>query len=137
MTTTTITLTDFLLARIAEREEAARAATPAPWQAFSMDGQEWSVRAPNYANVGGWLSEPDARHIALNDPDRVLARCAAERRIVLAGDDYIRAYERDPETGDAVRDEAVAAGANINERMMRLLAAVHDDHPDFNEEWTP
>lgn len=33
MTTQTLTLTEFLLARIAEDEETARAATPGPWRA--------------------------------------------------------------------------------------------------------
>lgn len=44
-----MSITEFLLARIAEDEAAARAATPGPWEWWNLEGvdQGWSDNGPN------------------------------------------------------------------------------------------
>jgi hypothetical protein len=80
------TLADFLLARIAEDEAAAQAANEdgesgGSWWTTGRDRKVWgspSARVP-VAEAHSWRAAP---HIAHHDPARVLAECAALRRIV-------------------------------------------------------
>lgn len=89
MSTETLTLTDFLLARIADT------------QAIAFQQMRQGAR----------------RHV-LN-----LAR--AERAIVVSAD------EHEPELDQGDNGEAVYA------RVLRHLAAVYADHPDYRDEWRP
>lgn len=105
-------LTDFLLARIAEDEAVAQAATTGPWRwdgAFEGDpgyATQWGHEGPDlvsaatseHAGIEGpadvvlmsWghdadglsVTRQDGDHIARHDPARVLAECEAKRRIV-------------------------------------------------------
>lgn len=92
MTTQTLTLSAFLLERIAEDEAVALAATPGPWDT-------WANAKASYVESVGTLEVPplplvrsmrtpdhdaDIAHIARNDPARVLAECKAKRAIVEA-----------------------------------------------------
>ena len=95
-----MTITEFLLARIAEDEEAVRDATPpfadrTFYSHFGSGADDWGVY---YFNV---------------PPSRVLAECEAKRRIV-------EVYQQ----GD-VRPVLV----------LRAIASVYADHPDYNPEW--
>ena len=100
-----MTLTEFLLARIAEDEQIARAATDGVWSWVS-DGYydanaqsefltlETSEDVGEYGTViiGSWsaYSDGDGLEVSMNDrlhvvtwqPARVLAECKAKRRIV-------------------------------------------------------
>ena len=102
-----MTLTDFLLARIAEDEAAARAATPGPWS-FEWDQYDHTVLAaephPQSVHVtetgydlsSRWVAETsyddqssttynsvaDGHHIARHNPARVLRECEAKRQIL-------------------------------------------------------
>jgi hypothetical protein len=141
MTEATLTLTDFLLARLAEDEAAARAcaeAFPSPWEVadrgwrvriYAADvpdigdhAEPGDTRAPcvievepqrhhRELNDGGWLSDR-VEHIARHDPARVLADVEAKRRIV----------EWDVEQP-------------VDRGVLNILASVYADHPDFREEW--
>src|SRR4051812_20108777 len=90
MTTAILTLTEFLLARIAEDEESAREATSGRWQvAESWAGPNAVLNDEGHplavcgATVEGYdKPATDAEHIARHDPARVLAECEAKRRIV-------------------------------------------------------
>jgi len=97
MTTTTLTLTEFLLARIAEDEAVAREASRAPWTVGALDiprgvsvncnmqdgGASWDfVAAWDFDGPDAENATTDAEHIARHDPARVLAECEAKRRIV-------------------------------------------------------
>ena len=93
-----ITLTDFLLARIAEDEAVAREATAGRWhvddiyrtvtadpftsarQAYDRAGDEdcWVISESMDSGVG----RHNLAHIARHDPARVLAECEAKRQIV-------------------------------------------------------
>lgn len=101
-------IAEFLLARIAEDEAVARAATPGPW--------EWEPETEGCGSIGAvgdvgiHVSDEDAEHIARWDPARVLAECDAKRRIV-------------NECGWVT--------------VMQLLALPYTDHPAYDESWRP
>lgn len=119
-------LTEFLLARIAEDESEARAATPGPW--IWDDDNLISAASPDEAVVitDGGAYPPTgetADFIATHSPDRVLAECEAKRRIVA-----------DPEP----QYRADYHGWHITKQsMLRYLAAVYSDHADYRPEWRP
>jgi hypothetical protein len=107
---------DFVLARIAEDEAVARAAVQtterggsAGWywsnagEAVFLDGTSTPVV------WGDEQSRPAGNHIVRHDPARVLAECAAKRRILTLASD------------------AVAES----------LALAYAHHPDFDEDWRP
>ena len=116
-----LTLTDFLLARIAEDEAAARAAEgPAqtPWRATY--GRQVETARDGYLvtpeDEHSYTTDPPddvALHIARHDPARVLAECEAKRRIVQNAQD----------PGDDL--------------FVAILALPYADHPDYREEWRP
>ena len=87
-----LTITDFLLARIAEDEQAVYY-----WDSDGPDGAVvatvWTGEGPGYTTVaassveGVWVADghevEDPRHVhMLFDPARVLAECGAKRAIV-------------------------------------------------------
>lgn len=129
-----MTLTDFLLARIAEDEADAYAwDSDAAAQVASM----WTGPEPGYATVAsrrpasGWFADgreiEDARHVqVLYDPARVLAECAAKRRIV-ALHSPLEDEECDPSCGD-ILDPCWTLAA---------LALPFADHEDYDESWRP
>jgi hypothetical protein len=102
----TVTLTEFLLARIAEDEAIALAATFTDGGTVYTDNDE---RGP-----------ARLRHITRHDPARVLAECAAKRNIVRKFD-----------------CAAFTESSRPQEFLLRALAAVYADHPDYREEWRP
>lgn len=121
---TAFTLTEFLLARIAEDEAVAeRAEGPYGIYADTWWGQPsnmWSEDA------GGALpdkmSRAEADLIARYDPSRVLAECAAKRRIVAHLNTVFDHFEPDP----------IAAHVGA---ALCALAQPYADHPDFNPDW--
>ena len=156
-------LKTFLLARIEEDDEAARAAV-------DKDGR-WHVDRshPLYESVvqgdihiydeGGHTAE-QAAHIARHDPARVLAECAAKRAIVelhskttyslpiTQGDDSLEYWHNHTdlvevrENGHLVEQittaewlERVGAVLNPPADELRALAAVYADHADYREGW--
>ncbi len=131
MATKTLTLTDFLLARIAEDEAVARLA------ADTEGAEKWATLPP------GELPNVDAHmgtlpHIARHDPARVLAECEAKRRIVELHD--VDCYVGTGPDGD---DEYFCEGcrtstidpADIQCPTLRALTLSYADHPDYRDEW--
>jgi hypothetical protein len=108
-----MTLTEFLLARIAEDEKIGHS-------------REW------HEEMCDWCSpDPDDGGRFPCDckvPARVLAECAAKRRIVEANRHWGGVADANWEQ----RDAGVADGL---EDAMRLLAAVYDSHSDYDEAW--
>ncbi|SDE50426.1 DUF6221 family protein [Auraticoccus monumenti] len=117
---------DFVLARLAEDEEVARAATGPRWVpavdraagAGWTDVTGWLATLPNDgysdrpgATVATLGEAADQRHVVRWDPARVLAECAARRRLVTACADL-------PE-------------------VLAELALVWVDHPDHDPGWRP
>lgn len=132
-----VTLVDFLLARIAEDEAKARAATPSPWlphdQGWVDAGGEWIICAPYH---GLDISDQDAEHVTRWQPARVLAECDARRRIVeLHGFDFAV-----PIDADSSWEEDTVCRADQAEwpcDTLRLLALPYADHPEYDEAWRP
>ncbi len=128
-----MTLTEFLLARIAEREQAIVKVLrdrphwrvdPEPWEGGTavLDEEETAV-----AFVRGDYA---AYHIALNDPAHVLAECKAKRGIVeAAGVTGDRA--------DWTMRQTDQSASDAWEHTLRLLALPYTNHPDYQEAWRP
>jgi hypothetical protein len=125
MTAQTLTLADFLLARIAEDEETAQDAT--------NDGHRWLVEEET---ISLWPDDLDpasgvmlfprkahAYHAATWEPARVLAECEAKRRMV----------ER--LATEARTTAQIVSVATLASDMLTLLAQPYADHPDFRPEW--
>ena len=142
------TLTEFLLARIAEREAVARAATYGPWRynpakvnaidrSESVFAGKPGTMAITVASTGPSddpQSMSDAAHIALHDPARILAECAAKRAVIKAAwSDHCLI---EGEWGGGQSQGAMSA-KNDNPAVVEALASVYADHPDFQEEWRP
>jgi Family of unknown function (DUF6221) len=115
-------LLEFLLARLAEDEQAARVASPAPWVIADPEGAgPYAVRAAYVDGRSVWsyaafhITLMDAAHITRHDPRRVLDDCAAKRRIVT--------------------HEAGATGGPGY--YARVLAATYADHQDYRPSWRP
>ena len=123
-------LAAFLLARIAEDEAAARVAV----------ADSGLIDAAKRADTAAQGRAADCAHIARHDPARVLAECAAKRRIVedhrsFDANDWphnrprlicTRCYDGDNVFGDEAMYPCLT---------LRALAQPYADHPDFAEEW--
>jgi len=122
-----MTLTEFLLARIAEDETVAIEVRD------SHDPLTWA--ASDYPDTGAWGmgagDGPSGYYSVVIDPDRVLADCDAKRRIVALEPtetpDDLDGFTREWELG-----QAAALGS-----VLSLLALPYADHPDYRKEWRP
>lgn len=156
MTTSTTTLTDFLLQRIAEDEEVARAAGAGEhWHAeqdWTRRSTDWTVTTTSTRTLfqcsTEWIHEDgrgigvamrsEVEHIARHDPTRVLAECKAKRMIVKIHVEIDEAY-----TAPRIRccQNCSAYGEYPGEgwpcATIAALVSVYADHPDFREEWRP
>jgi hypothetical protein len=127
-----LTLTEFLLARLAEDEEVAREASADPWTHVheGLQGGEviraGAVRVARvYANTWSNGYVPDcenAAHIARHDPARVLAEVEAKRAVVAER----LFYDRDPDYELTI----------LGERILAALALPYAGHPDYQPEWS-
>jgi hypothetical protein len=156
-----MTITEFLEARIAEDEAAARAATPSPWTLYDR-GVGWEIPELPEVHDGLTFSKSDAHYVARNQPGRALAECAAKRAIIglhtsetwsvpgpPPGDPHTYITESDNPNEVRVKRGGTFVGkisrAEFFERMgatknppakeLRALAAVYSSHPDYDEEW--
>ena len=98
-------LTEFLLARIA--------------------GDIADAREVQALAVTRGLQPDDPREPALRVARRVLAECAAKRRIV----------EMQGKNDELRYQPGFHYKAQVIETVLRLLAQPYADHPDFREEW--
>lgn len=146
MTPATLTLTDFLLARIAEDEAVARAAESGPWaseiagppQGFEDYGDVASIVARTASpqisiQVADEIVVDDAAHIARHDPVRVLAECAAKREIVNSRATFETVAASTNDLGPKMTSAGAVAGLDV---AIRYLASAYSDHPDYQSEWT-
>lgn len=147
---------EFILARVAEDEATARAAagglSPERWSAnedggtlvvrtsigsmgwcFGGGSGVWQCDDP-YDDCGEYqfLAERESSHITRHDPSRVLAECEAKRRIIDAAWCDHEFIEMDRGYG---LDRSEMAERNDYPSIIRILAAVYADHPDFDPEW--
>lgn len=119
-----MTLTEFLLARIAEDEAAAREQTATTQSGIAL---EWE-RDVDYGE----------RYLTI-DPARVLAECEAKRRIMEAlidAEAAVATYDTDdPNNPPSYWQE----WGNLHALRLaaELLALPYADHPDFDPGWKP
>lgn len=142
-----MTLTEFLLACIAEDEAAAREAALSAGGHGSGDervasGSVWMQRYHEVARIaddhqdrktiadaGALFGIGVATHIARHDPARVLAECEAKRAIVeLHADAGGCTTCTDGDYLGLVDDWPC--------ETLRLLTRPYVDHPDYREEWS-
>src|SRR4051812_25289254 len=118
-------LDEFLLARIAEDR---RIATDA---AAARGRKEWDAAAAEPPHV--------AEHVARHDPARVLAECAAKRRLVLACRDSrpdLRFLGARP-NGLADFPLTPTDQHQLAALTLALLALPYAEHHDYRVEWRP
>lgn len=143
---------EFLEARITEDEDAATAGISSQEDPENGWGYEGRALIPHV----GIIHEPvQAEHITRWHPYRVLAECAAKRAIIAQHQAWPVLAEQAPEysTSD---DGLNGISYRVNQQMMwlteqeyvkkfgeapptapmiRTLAAVYKDHPDYRPEW--
>ena len=139
----TLTLTDFLLARIAEDEADAKAASPGGWQYPGIESVAGGTLYDESRRIVDVVYEqpkdhdgtivrhllvPEAdangRHIARHDPARVLAECEAKRAVVGLHPEMLGWCQG-------------CAHESYPCRTLLALALPYADHPDYREEWRP
>jgi hypothetical protein len=124
-------LVDFLKARLAEDEQAARDAPGlGRWEVQGYHVYDPSTPkslGPVASNAIGY-----ARHIARHDPARVLREVERDRGIIdiLAEDAGAASGEVTQQDFGGELDRWMRATA-----VLRLLASVYDTHPDYRKEW--
>jgi hypothetical protein len=135
--TQTVTLAEFLLARIAEDEKAAR-------------DEEESAPELEGARQRPYVDFPLRGHLDRHTPARVLAECEAKRRIVELHQPTPLVDHMEVECtcgfddhrsrwcagcGVCVYDEGEFARPFGNCPTVLLLALPYADHPDYRQEW--
>ena len=125
----TMNLDEFLLARIAEDKRVAM-------DAAGDDGQgRWTADAVRDGPAGPHSAE----HVARHDPARVLAECAAKRRIVQACRDARPEMTFLGTRPPGMADFPIAAHGQhqFAAVILALLALPYADHPFYRPEWRP
>jgi hypothetical protein len=112
-------LTDFLLARIAEDEAVARAAREHEYLSAARD-----------ASPLRWVKDPLGYGTIWVNSGRVLAECEAKRRIVTA----LAVREEFGAGLDSPEDKAATWALR---ESCKALAVVYADRPGYREEWRP
>lgn len=111
-----MTLTEFLLARIAEDEAVAR-----------------NTEDVQGSRIGSWRLAPAYRptNLVAYHPARVLAECEAKRRIVGDESDGAALY--------AVHERGLWPDELTRwaDQVLATLALPYADHPDYQQEWRP
>lgn len=140
-----LALADFNDARLNEDYEAARLVLgvnviagirrgiPAPRWSYQEDGSIRDAGDEGTPRVKfTWLRE--AEHIVRHDPARTLREVAAKRLLIANWRKLIRQIdaEHDPDMR-----ERLALTRHGLDQVAFQLAAVHDQHPDYQEAWRP
>lgn len=118
-TAATLTLAGFLEQRIAEDEAVAKTAIEERAAVAFID-------PPEVPDLGMWANPDLAVPAVVVGPERVLAECEAKRRAVK----YARSW-RGEFTGTADTPDAPSQ-AGYGDAVLRAMAQVYKDHPDFN-----
>lgn len=122
-------LAEFYAARLDEREQwahLARSAEPNKQSAWRADHEKvFAISGPEMAIA---RSASVAPHIALNDPAAVLADIEAKRKI-------LQSYHLDfNDDGEPI---CLGGAGEMYWDVLRILGAVFDSHPDYNQAWRP
>ncbi|AIY16146.1 hypothetical protein GUY44_11990 [Pimelobacter simplex] len=130
-----MTITEFLLARIAEDESGARKAGTysAQWSVGDEFNETVLLAADDqFGHTFDSAYGQIAPHIAKWNPARVLAECEAKRLAINAAwNDHERI---EGEWGTCKSIEQMDALGDVPE-VVTALASVYADHPDYRDEW--
>lgn len=135
-----MTLTEFLLARIAEDEALAEDTLGA----YARHSSSWGTPSTGVVDLGDpdvdglipFGDGPVAEHVAHWDPARVLAECEAKRAIIALHDEWPVLIESEPEVLTTRREYVRRFGAEpMTTPMLRAMASVYADHPDYDPTW--
>ncbi|MDT0332025.1 DUF6221 family protein [Nocardiopsis lambiniae] len=118
---TSMTIVEFLNARLDEEQAVARKARPGPWHADGEGAKVLDGAGSPVVEAGG--SPDTARHIARHHPERVLREVALRRRMIQEIDEYTR-FSGKRLDGELAR------------QVLGALAGAYSDHPDHRAEWT-
>jgi hypothetical protein len=142
----TLSIVDFLNARLTEDERLAREASQGIGDGQWGTGLERQVRSARLALVA---ETAVPHHIARHDPARVLREVTAKRAIAREhgpSGKHTTVWEWS-ELGHWCPECAAEPCRQLNNcpicggddgcRTVRLLAAIYGDHPDYREEWRP
>ena len=112
-----MTLAEFLTDRLDEDEAAAKACgqDSADWLSEGK-GLRWGAGGA----AASFAFADDARHAARHDPARVLREVAAKRGVL-----------------DVATVAVGSQWPDLRDLMLRHMAAVYSDHPDYQPEWKP
>lgn len=139
-------IAEFLEARLAEDDEAARNA--AGWDptgsvraagAWSREGINSVIDSSRRLVIYGDGPAPasaQTEHIARHDPARVLREVEAKRRI-LAQEEEARAHYDHVKSSATYPVETSIGHVVALATVIRHLASAYSDHPDYREEWRP
>lgn len=124
------TLSEFLLARIAEDQDVAETVmSPGLWQEAGDDFERIEDAE------GQWAADTivgNARHIVRWQPARVLAECDAKRRIV----EQFQRNEQIGHSSNILAPEVRRTNLTL-EGVLLALALPYADHPEYQETWRP
>lgn len=131
-----MTIVEFLTARLDEDEYEAKYALRYAITGDDLDERwQWSHQYKPTTRKHGWSS---SLHDGVPSPTRVLAEVAAKRRIM----EY--AAEASSDRGQVISEFAVGNDevemmwkADPGDAILRALAVVYADHPDYRQEWKP
>lgn len=124
-----MTLTEFLLARIAEDEAVAEAGGGAP--VYPHFGDTAAEECVEMARSEG-CADAGVEYLRRWPPARVLAECEAKRRIV---GEHARTASGNCVTCDP--GDAWEGAVPDPCPTLRALATVYAAHPDYRHEWGP
>ena len=149
-----MTITEFLLARLAEDEAAARSCPPWPWRVATIEDEAAVHDEQTYAGdtvaaadgicvavpyaLSGRHERAVRDHIPRHDPARVLREVEAKRAIV-------EAHERNPLSEDVGPEWGDTCYTCVSDHepldwpcaTLRHLASIYSDHPEFDAGWAP
>jgi hypothetical protein len=126
-------LVTWLRAQLDDHERVARAASPGPWRPNAEHDEVLAVDditvADGFALSGNQL-RATVDYITRWDPARVLAKVAADRRILDEYDRVMGSFRAYLVPGNAM------AMATVQD-IVRLLALPYADRPGYRAEWRP
>ena len=140
----------FLNARLDEDEAAAEACPLENWYANGptpgsgyIGPFDWYLGGRVDAHSGKLLAkgidvhDPEHHclvHAARHDPARVLREVEAKRKLLELAFD---ADQTDRTLNAEVAREVPPGELTTGEEILRVMAAVYSDHPDYRQEWAP
>ncbi|MFF0009561.1 DUF6221 family protein [Streptomyces tibetensis] len=112
-----------------DAEEAVSLRSRETWPTTSGVGD-----LPQFALYADEVPSAVGGHIIRHDPARVLAEVAAKRVLIANWRELIQRIDAEQ---DAEKRERLALTRHGMDQVAHQLAAVHANHPDYQESWRP